>query len=212
VSTNNKNKSHDTNIESSSELVTSPLSITEVLEGAGARPLFPIERMCEYFGVINYATNERVLNTLKHLSRKFPTDSLYLLVTSAGGPSGTAMSFYDTVRYVLRPSLTTVGSGDVDSSALLVFLTGERRYITKHTTALLHRAGRVFDNNKRVTSAELAAMAQEDALKDEQYAAIVAERSHGFLTPKKVLSLMDANTTLAPQDFLAYGLADVILD
>ncbi len=202
-------KNHDTN---SNDLVTSPLSISEVLEGAGARPIFPVERMCEYFGVVNYATNERVLTALKNLSKKFPTDSLYLMVTSAGGPSGTAMSFYDMVHSVLRPALTTIGSGDVDSSALLIFLTGERRYVTKHTTALLHRAGREFEPGKRVTSQELAAMAREDALKDEQYAAIVAERSHGILQQHQVLELMDANTTLTPDEFVAYGLADSILE
>ena len=86
--------------------LTSPLTIAEVLEGAAVKPLFPLERMTEYFGVVNYATNERVLNTLKHFTKKFPTGSLYLIITSAGGPSGTAMSFYDTVRGVIRPSLT----------------------------------------------------------------------------------------------------------
>lgn len=192
--------------------IASPLTVTEVLEGATAKPLFPLDRMVEYFGVVNYATNERVLGGIKHLIAKSPAEVLYLVITSAGGPSGTAMSFYDTVRSVLRPSIATIGSGDVDSSALLIFLTGEKRYVTKHTTALLHRAGRVFDNIKRVTSSELAAMMHEDCLKDEQYAAIVAERSRGCLTPEKVLQLMDANTTLLPADFVTFGLADTILD
>ncbi len=193
------------------KFVASPLTISEVLEGAGAKPLFPLERMVEYFGVINYATNERVLNNIKELVRAFPADTLYMMVTSAGGPSGTAMSFYDAVRFVVRPILTTVGSGDVDSSALLIFLTGERRYVTKHTTALLHRAGRVFDGGKRVTVGELESMMREDTLKDEQYASIVAERSHGKLTPQEVLLLMNANTTLQPADFVRYGLADSVI-
>jgi ATP-dependent protease ClpP protease subunit len=192
--------------------IASPLSISEVLEGAGAKPLFPLEKMVEYFGVVNYATNERVLNNLKLLIQINPLDALYLIVTSAGGPSGTAMSFYDSVRFVLRPILTTIGSGDVDSSAMLIFLTGEKRYVTKHTTALLHRGGRVFENNKRVTSGELAAMMHEDMLKDEQYAGIVAERSRGCLTKERVLELMDANTTLLPKDFITFGLADIILE
>jgi ATP-dependent protease ClpP protease subunit len=201
----NNNHQHD-------NLITSPYSITDVLEGAGSRPLFPLERMAEYFGIVNYATNERVLCDLKQLIKKFPSDSLYLTVTSAGGPSGTAMSFYDTVRSVLRPNLVTIGSGDVDSSGLIIFLTGERRFVTKHTTGLLHRAGRVFEGGKWHTGAHLASMANEDTLKDEQYASIVVERSRGLLTLAKVLALMDANTTLTPQDFISYALADGILD
>lgn len=191
--------------------VASPLTIAEVLEGAGAKPLFPLDKMIEYFGCVNYATNERVLGNLKELIRAFPSEMLYLVVTSAGGPSGTAMSFYDTVRHVLRPSLATIGSGDVDSSGMLIFLTGEKRYVTRHTSALLHRAGRVFDGAKRITSLEIASMAREDSLKDEQYASILAERSRGKLTKQQALKLMDENVTLTPEDFIAFGLADSII-
>jgi ATP-dependent protease ClpP protease subunit len=121
------------------------------------------------------------------------------------------MSFYDMVRYIIRPNLTTIGSGDVDSSAMLLFLTGERRYVTAHTTALLHRAGRVFDGSMRVTSAELSAMAHEDMIKDQHYAAIVAKHSRGRLKPEQVLQLMNENTTLLPKDFISFGLADSII-
>jgi ATP-dependent protease ClpP protease subunit len=193
------------------KFVASPLTITEVLEGASAKPLFPIDRMVEYFGVVNYATNERVLNNIKELIRAFPSDTLYMMVTSAGGPSGTAMSFYDAVRHIVRPSLATIGSGDVDSSGLIIFLTGERRYVTRHTTALLHLAGRVFDSGKRMTAVEMEAVLREDRIKDEQYASIVAERSNGRLTKEKVLTLMQNNTTLLPEDFVRFGLADSVI-
>ena len=193
------------------KFVASPLTITEVLEGASAKPLFPIERMVEYFGVVNYATNERVLNNIKELLRAFPADLLYMMVTSAGGPSGTAMSFYDVLRHIVRPNLATIGSGDVDSSGLIVFLTGERRYVTRHTTALLHPAGRIFDSSKRMTASEMDAVLREDRIKDDQYASIVAERSNGLLNKQKVLALMQANTMLLPEDFVRYGLADSII-
>jgi ATP-dependent protease ClpP protease subunit len=167
--------------------------------------------MTEYFGVVNYATNERVLAALKHLSDKYPVGSLYLMVTSAGGPSGSAMSFYDSVRYVLRPNLITIGAGDVDSSGLIIFLTGERRHVTRHTTALLHKAGRTLHGLGRLTASELLAMAHEDSLKDEQYASIVSERSAGRLTKEEVLDLMEKNTTLNPEDFVRFGLAESII-
>lgn len=193
------------------KFVASPLTIAEVLEGAGAKPLFPLDKMVEYFGIVNYATNERVLNNLKELIAASPADMLYLVVTSAGGPSGTAMSFYDMVRLVLRPTLTTIGSGDVDSSGLLIFLTGEKRFVTRHTTALLHNGGRVFENNKRVTAGELEAMIHEDRLKDAQYAAIVADRSRGKLKFEEVLAMMEKNTMLTSEDFVRLGLADAVL-
>jgi ATP-dependent Clp protease, protease subunit len=191
--------------------ISSPLSINEVMHGAQSRPKFPMERMIEYFGCVNYATNDRVLQGIKALLKKSPTEPMYLVVTCAGGPSGSAMGFYDTIRTLLKPKLVTVGAGDVDSSGLIIFLAGDKRFVTVHTTALLHRAGRVFNNDKRVTAEEMRAMLREDTLKDDQYASIVADRSRGKLTKLDVLRMMDRSTTLTPQDFVTLGLADAIL-
>ena len=170
-------------------------------------------RSVQYFGVVNYATTERVIEEVTRLMVNDPYDDIVLSVTSAGGPTGTAMSFYDHMRYVLKAPLITIGSGDVDSSGIIIFLSGEKRYITKNTTLLLHRAGRVFEgDNKRITAAELEAMFREDNLKDYQYASVLAERSNGRLTTEKPLELMDANTILTPVEMLSLGLAHGILD
>src|SRR3989338_11479148 len=93
-----------------------------------------------------------------------------LVVNSYGGPTGVGMSFYDAVESWLRPNLTTVGSGDVDSSGIIVFLSGEKRYLTKNTTLLFHLAGRTFSTEKRFSTADLENILKEDKLKDYQYA------------------------------------------
>lgn len=198
-------KSHD-----NPNLISSPLSINEVLQGAAARPLFPLDRIVEYFGCVNYATNERVITEIKKLSLA-SKQQVYMVVTSAGGPSGSALSFFDTLTTLIRANLTTVGAGDVDSSGMIVFLTGEKRYVTKHTTALLHPAGGSFEPNKRLTALEVKAVLDEYTYKDEQYASVLAERSHGRISKKEVLALMAAHTTLKPEDFVRYGFADAIL-
>lgn len=169
-------------------------------------------RSVEYFGLVNYATTERVIEEITALMLLDPHEEICLSVTSAGGPSGTAMSFYDHMRYVLKAPLITIGSGDVDSSGIIIFLSGEKRYITKNTTLLLHRAGRVFDSAKRYTALEMEAMLREDNLKDYQYASILAERSNGRLTTQKVLHLMEKNTILTPLETVSWGLADGILE
>lgn len=169
-------------------------------------------RSLEYFGVVNYATTERVIEEVTSLVVKDPYEDICLTVTCAGGPTGTAMSFYDHMRYVLKPPLVTIGSGDVDSSGIIIFLAGEKRYLTKNTTLLLHRAGRIFDGGKRYTASEIEAMFREDNLKDFQYASVISERSGGRLTTKRVLELMDANTILTPVEAVAFGIADTILE
>lgn len=166
----------------------------------------------EYLGSVNYATNERVLREIKeHLGAR-PHEALTMLVTSPGGPSGTAMSFYDTVRKVLRAKLTTIAMGDVDSSGILIFLSGTRRLVSPHTTLLLHPAGRCFDPSKRYTAQEIGAIAKEDQLKDEQYAEIVAENSGGRLTKGQVLTFMECHTVLTPAELVRFGLAEGVLE
>ncbi len=122
------------------------------------------------------------------------------------------MSFYDQVNSVLKPKLVTIGSGDVDSSGIIIFLSGEKRYVTPHTTIFFHLAGRTFDGAKRFTAFDLETMAREDKVKDLQYAGLVAKRSHGRLTREKVLKMMEKNTLCTPEELVAYGLADRVLE
>lgn len=185
---------------------TLSLPVTSVTLG------FPPERTIEYFGSVTNSSNERVLHLIKDLLISAPSKEIILLVTSAGGPSGVGMSFYDTVRTVFRPRLVTIGAGDVDSSGVILFLAGETRFITKHTTMLLHLAGRTFEDSKRLTAHDMEMMAQEDRIKDDQYAEIVSDNSHGKLTQKDVLQMMETETLLTPKDLVALGLADTILE
>lgn len=177
-----------------------------------AAPRFDTTRTVEYFGMVNYATSERVIEEIRGLYEEDPGAEIVLAVTSAGGPTGIVMSFYDHMRYILKPNLTTIGSGDVDSSGIILFLSGDTRYVTKNTTLLLHPAGRNFNENQRYTALEMDAMLREDRLKDFQYASIVSERSNGRLTTEKVLELMDKHTILTPSELVTYGLADQVLE
>jgi ATP-dependent Clp protease protease subunit len=171
----------------------------------------PTGQVVEYLGSVSISTNEKVLSLIKHHLQVQPDKELFMVVTSAGGPSGIAMSLYDTIRLILRPRLVTIGSGDVDSSGVILFLTGETRFVTPHTTMYLHLAGRTFNSTTRYTAHDLEMMAKEDKVKDQQYADIVSENSHGKLTRKDVLTMMHDETVLTPEDMLACGLADTIL-
>jgi ATP-dependent protease ClpP protease subunit len=169
-------------------------------------------RTLRYIGSVTRATTERTLKDITVLmnSNKKGAEEIALFVSSPGGITGVAMSFYDTVRYILKPDLVTIGSGDVDSSGVIIFLSGTRRYVTARTTMLLHPAGRIF-GNQRYTTPEMQAMLAEDTLKDEQYADVVAKNSRGRLTRDAVLVMMHAYTVLSPSKIVECGLADAIL-
>jgi ATP-dependent protease ClpP protease subunit len=165
-------------------------------------------RTLRYTAPVTRALNERIVKDIDRLLTKDAEAEIGLFVTSPGGPSGTAMSFYDTVRHLLKPKLVTIGSGDVDSSGIIIFLSGTRRYVSERTTLLFHPAGRIF-GGQRYTTREMQAMLEEDRLKDEQYAQVVADNSK--LSREDVLAMMYEHTVLSPQEALRHGLADAII-
>ena len=172
--------------------------------------LAPSSHILEYLGNVSYETNQLLFNEFKKRMKDAVDQEIVLTVSSSGGPTGIGMNFYDMVRYILRPNLTTVGSGDVDSSGVIIFLSGIRQYVTQNTTMLLHMAGRSFDPDVRYTTVEMEAMYKEDTMKNQQYAEVVAKHSH-TLTAEDVLSLMKKNTVLGPQDIVEIGLAQAII-
>jgi ATP-dependent protease ClpP protease subunit len=192
-----------------SSKILSPVQMGVIV--APPEPVFNNARTLRYIGSITRATNERLLTQMEKLLAKSAEQEINLFVTCTGGATGSAMSFYDTVKHILKPKLVTIGSGDVDSSGILIFLAGEKRYVTARTTLLLHPAGRVFDGTRRYTTLEMEAMLAEDKLKDMQYASVVADSSKGNLTPEQVLEMMANHTVLSPSSLVGLGLADEIL-
>ncbi len=170
------------------------------------------ESTVEWLGGVNHDNLERTLAEIKHLMINKPKEEIYLLVNSGGGPTGIGMSFYDAMTTWLKPKLTTIGSGDVDSSGIIIFLSGERRYITKNTTLLFHLAGRTFGTDKRFTTKDMEAMLKEDTLKNYQYASVVARGTNGKYTTEQILDLMTQNTIITPQEAVQMGLAHKILE
>jgi ATP-dependent Clp protease, protease subunit len=174
--------------------------------------LFPHpERTLEWLGGVTYANLENTLGNIKELMRKNPQEEIHLLVSSFGGATGIGMSFYDAVKTWLRPKLYTLGSGDVDSSGIIVFLAGEKRFLTPNTTMLLHLGGRTFDRDKRFSTLDMENMLKEDRLKDMQYAGVISDATGGRYSPDKILKLMAKNTILSAEEAVNMGLAHKIL-
>jgi ATP-dependent Clp protease, protease subunit len=169
-------------------------------------------RTIQWIGGVSGAILADVCEQIQSLLLDNPSEDINLIVTSHGGPTGIGMSFYDSMRSVYKPTLNTIGSGDVDSSGVIVFLAGQQRFITPNTTMLLHLAGRTFDSPKRLTTPEMESIIKEDKLKDFQYASVIADRSNGKLTIQKVLDLMAQNTVLSASEAVELGIAHAVLE
>ncbi|MDO8495416.1 MAG: ATP-dependent Clp protease proteolytic subunit [bacterium] len=174
-------------------------------------PKTNLERTVEWTGSIDQEMSNKISSKIKTLIRKDPHQNINLIITSPGGPTGVGMSFYDLMTKVIRPNLCTIGSGDVDSAAIIVFLAGQKRILTKNTTLLLHKAGRTFNSSKRFTTTEISSILKEDTLKDNQYAALLAQASKGKLSHARALRFMEKGMVLEPKEALRFGLADQII-
>jgi ATP-dependent Clp protease, protease subunit len=168
-------------------------------------------RSMEWFGGVSYSNLEKVIVGMKELMAQDPKEEIQLTVNSFGGITGIGMSFYDSVKSIHKPNLTTIGSGDVDSSGIIVFLAGDKRYLTKNTTMLLHLGGRTLESAKRFSTADLEDILREDKLKDYQYACVVADSTDGRCTTEKVLEMMSNNTILTAEEAVNLGLAHKVL-
>ncbi|CAN5116633.1 N/A [soil metagenome] len=169
-----------------------------------------LHRTVEWLGGVSFDNLEKNLGSIKSLLMNDPYEEIHLIVNSFGGATGIGMSFYDAMRW-MSPRLTTIGSGDVDSSGIIVFLSGTRRFLTKNTTLLLHLGGRAFESSKRVSTSDMENMLKEDKLKDYQYACVVADSTEGKYTPEKILDLMSKNTILTSDEAVNMGLAHKVI-
>jgi ATP-dependent Clp protease, protease subunit len=176
-----------------------------------AQLVFHPERTIEWLGGVNYEKLQSTLDRVKILMQEKPNDEIQLVINSYGGCTGIGMSFYDAVRSWLRPNLITIGTGDVDSSGVLIFLAGKRRYLTKNTTMLLHLAGRTFEGDRRFSTKDMSDMLNEDKLKDYQYACVIADATAGKSTPESILALMARNTIITSEEAVRMGLAHKVL-
>ncbi len=169
-------------------------------------------RMLEWFGAVNDQNLFQTIASIKSLLKENREEEIQLLINSHGGATGIGMSFHDAMHSLLRPNLTTIGSGDVDSSGVILLLSGTRRFLTRNTTLLLHLAGRNFGTDKRFSTLDMENLLKGDKLKDYQYACVVSNATSGHLNPEDVLEMMKNETVLNAEEAVNMGLAHKVLD
>lgn len=186
--------------------------ITKVAERTKPFVFSPVPgRTITWLGGVNYQNLAQIFAEIKCLMTASLTDEIHLMVNSYGGSSSVGMSFYDAATSWLTPNLITIGSGDVDSSGIIVFLAGRKRYITKNTTLLFHLAGSTFVAEKRYTVEDIQTILNEYHLKDFQYACIVSDATAGRYTPGMILDMMSKNTMITAPEAVEMGLAHRVI-
>lgn len=131
------------------------------------------------------------------------------LISSGGGSIDFAFRSYYRLKK-LDWNLRTVGTGDVWSMAVILFVTGKYRVATPDTTFGFHELERQFQSTT-YSAREIRAALTEITCKTNLYAGIVAENSRGKLTKWQVETLMRQGALLDVSKAKKIGLVDDVL-
>lgn len=99
-------------------------------------------RDVHFMGKVTDASIEKLKEKISSLYEKDSKEPIILYICSGGGATAYALGFYEWVR-ANNICLTTVAVGDVSSAAVTLFLSGQRRIVTKNSSFLIHPGGSV---------------------------------------------------------------------
>lgn len=138
-----------------------------------AQPIFYVSFSAE----INPHTTESLIATLANCSSQ-GAEEVHLLLSTPGGSVMNGMNLYNVLR-ALPLRLVTHNVGNVDSIGNAVFLAGEHRYASPHSTFMFHGVG--MDTT--------GAMRLEEKLLRETLASILADQ-------KRIAGIIEERTNL----------------
>ena len=172
----------------------------------------PQERWAYFAGRVDNETVGPLIEDITKLHDSENAPPICLHVSSGGGDSLVGFSFYEFMASILKPKLETVAVGEVGSIAVLMYMVGDKRYITKNSTVYLHEFAMSF-MEKSTWSLTLAKAKLADMTVDQDhYVSIITGRSGGRLSRRKLLTLMRNNATLNAEQAARLGIAHEILE
>jgi ATP-dependent Clp protease protease subunit len=129
-----------------------------------------------------------------------------LYVNSPGGSAYAGMAIYDTMQYI-RPDVSTVCIGMGMSAAAMILAGGApgKRMALPNSKVMIHQGSAGF----RGTPADIEIHAQEVLAMTRRMAEILAK--HTGQPFEKVMSDIDRDRFMTPNEALEYGLVDEIV-
>ncbi len=168
-----------------------------------------LKRIVRWIGPID---DKQAAETMNKMAELPPSkEPIGFFRCSCGGLAGVGLAFYDYVRS-LRLNLETIAVGDVSSAAILVWLAGEPRFVTPHTTMLAHPVRLSMKDVGAIEVEETGALRERGALWSKSVMDIMTANSHGQLDRKRISSIVRRRKVFTPQELVDLKLADKIYE
>jgi ATP-dependent Clp protease protease subunit len=148
-----------------------------------------------------------IVAQLLFLEAEDPQQDIALYVNSPGGSAYAGMAIYDAMQHV-RPDVSTICYGIGMSAAAMITTGGAhgKRFALPHAKLMIHQGSAGY----RGTPADIQIAAKEVAATTRQMAEIIAR--HAGRDVEQVMRDIDRDRFMTPEEAVAYGLIDGVLD
>jgi ATP-dependent Clp protease protease subunit len=133
------------------------------------------------------------------------------MISSGGGNITAAFAAYNEIRS-MPIELETLNTGATDSPALMIFMAGKKRYACARSAFQLRQSSWSFPSKDDVALSVIADTAKWLQEYQRIMAETIAEGTDGRLTSDKVVEMIQAGTTLNPQQAKDIGLIHDIIE
>ena len=106
-----------------------------------------------YIGLFGSIDEDIMRKSIDLIANKLPddTDTLYVLFSTTGGDVSAGFVLYNYLR-ALPVAVVMHNVGSVDSIGNVIFMAGEKRYVTSNGTFLIHRVKSTTNNDNAEVS------------------------------------------------------------
>lgn len=156
-------------------------------------------------GDIRHETINPLLDVMANCAPQDQRDAT-IVIDSPGGQLAAALTIHKTIRaHPQLRRLTTLGSQNVHSAAVVLFLAGEERLLHCEATMLLHSHRYRFTTLGEIPHKQLMSSCATSQELHDEHVQIIAARTH--LNLHEVERLLDAEVTITASEALALGFA-----
>lgn len=142
---------------------------------AAPQPLPLVTRYVSFSAEINASTAESLIALMAQFANE-GVQHVYLLLSTPGGSVMHGLNLYNVLR-AMPFKLTTHNVGNVDSIGNAVFLAGETRYASPHSTFMFHGVGFSTEPGERLEEKNLRERLGSVLADQQRIGAIIQERT-----------------------------------
>lgn len=172
---------------------------------------FSPERSLYLNGEVDTQTSMEIITGISKLHSAKPEAWITLFVSSSGGSVSDTFVLYDYVMKALKPNLQTVALGEVNSTAVMLFLMGEMRHISRLSVMRFHRFTFTLEVGTRITAKKASILRQDLERSEKCYIDVLTNRTNGRITKEKARALLNGEIVVPATMAVKLGLAHKIL-